>query len=144
MQRRKATEADTRNDELALSPKQLLAVDLLATGVSVTAAAEACAISRQTASEWTNRHHAFKAALNRRRQELWAESVDRARALVPKALDVLADELDGEKRLAAAIHIVKAVGMYGLPPPSGPVDPMEFEVQEKERRFGLLMRPGFG
>jgi hypothetical protein len=143
MGRRKPTECDTESDTLSLSPKQLIAVDLLATGVSVTAAAEACEISRQTASEWANHNHAFKAAVNRRRQELWAESVDRARALVPKALDVLAGELDGEKRLTAAIHIVKAVGMYGLPSPSGPIDPMEFEVQEKERRFGLLMGAGF-
>ena len=143
MQRRKATEADTQNDELSLSPKQLLAVDLLATGVSVTAAAEACEISRQTASEWANHHHAFKAALNRRRQELWAESVDRARSLVPKALDVLAGELDGEKRLTAAIHIMKAVGLHGLPSPSGPTNPDEFAAEEKEKRFGLLLH-GFG
>jgi hypothetical protein len=93
-------------------------------------------------SDWLNRHHAFRAALNRRRQELWAESADRARSLVPKALDVLAEELAGERRLTAAVHIVKAVGLYGLAAPSGPTDPEELVAGEKERQFNLLMRFG--
>jgi hypothetical protein len=129
---------------MTLSPKQELAVDLLATGASVTAAAGACGVARQTASEWLNSHNAFKAALNRRRQELWTEGADRVRSFLPRALDVLAEELDGEKRLVAAIHIVKAVGLYGMPSPSGPTDPNELEAEEKSKRFDLMLRQGFG
>ncbi len=64
MSRRKATNPDAGTDSSALSPKQALAVDLLATGATVTAAADACGVARQTASEWLNAHSGFRAALN--------------------------------------------------------------------------------
>jgi len=144
MSRQRLTKPDTANETLALSPKQELAVDLLATGATVTAAAEASGVTRQTASEWLNAHAGFRAALNRRRQELWAESTDRLRALLPKALDVLGDELAGEKRLAAAVHVVRMAGLYGLPCPAGPTDPAELEAERTERQVGLLLRRGFG
>ena len=54
MSRRKATQDDVASDEPLLSPEQELAADLLATGASVTAAAEACGVARQTVSEWLN------------------------------------------------------------------------------------------
>ena len=49
--------------------------------VAVTKAAEASGVTHQTASEWLNAHSGFRAALNQRRQELWAESADRLRSL---------------------------------------------------------------
>ena len=74
MTRRKATNTDTEHDDPTLSPRQELAGDLLATGASVTAAAEACGVARQTLSQWLNGHPVFRAALNCRRgvvQALW-------------------------------------------------------------------------
>ena len=144
MTRRKATDTDTEHDGPTLSPRQELAVDLLATGASVTAAAEACGASRQTLSQWLNGHPGFRAALNRRRQELWTEVADRARSLVPRALDVLSEELTGERRLVAAVHVMKAAGVYGLALPSGPTDPEEAETEQKEKQFDLLLRQSFG
>lgn len=85
MARQKATKPDTA-EEWTLSPQQQTAVDLLATGRTVTEAAEAVGVARQTVSEWLNQHRGFQAELNRRRQELWAASTDCLRALVPKAL----------------------------------------------------------
>jgi hypothetical protein len=144
MTRRKATNTDTENDGPTLSPRQELAVDLLVTGVSVTAAAEACGASRQTLSQWLNCHPGFRASLNRRRGELWNEVADRARSLVPRALDVLSEELTGEKRLVAAIHVMKSVGLHRLALPSGPTDPEEAEAEQKEKRLDLLLRQRFG
>lgn len=142
MSRHKATNPDTEDDATALSPKQALAVDLLATGTTVTQAAEASGVTRQTVSEWLHGHSAFRAALNCRRQELWAESADRIRALLPKALDVLGDELEGDKRLAAAVHIMRMAGLYGLPAPSGSTDPEELEADRKDKAFSLFLRQG--
>src|SRR5262245_35248049 len=139
MTRQKATESDTENNGPTLSPRQELAVDLLATGASVTAEAEACGASRQTLSQWLN-----GPSLNRRRQELWTEVADRARSLVPRALDVFSEELTGERRLAAAVHVMKAAGVYGLALPSGPTDPEEAEAEQKEKEFDLLLRQRFG
>ncbi len=144
MSRRRPTKPDTENETLMLSPKQELAVDLLATGATVTATAETSGVTRQTVSEWLNAHSGFRAALNRRRQELWAESTDRIRALLPKALDVLGDELEGDKRLAAAVHIMRMAGLYGLPAPTGSTDPEELEADRKDKAFSLSLRQGMG
>jgi peroxiredoxin len=39
---------------------------------------------------------------------------DRLRALLPKALDVIAGELEGKNPLSAAVHVLKACGAYGM------------------------------
>jgi DNA invertase Pin-like site-specific DNA recombinase len=54
----------------AVTPQQELAVDLLASGKTVTETAATIGTSRQTVSEWLNRSAAFRASLNERRQEL--------------------------------------------------------------------------
>ena len=64
-------------------------VDLLASGKSITDIATAIDVTRQTVSAWLHHHAGFQAALNSRRQELWAGMTDRLRGLLPKALDVL-------------------------------------------------------
>jgi transposase-like protein len=70
MTRRAATNPDTEADRWALNPQQEAAVALLAAGTTVTDAAEAIGVARQTVSEWLHHHHGFKAALNRRREEV--------------------------------------------------------------------------
>jgi hypothetical protein len=120
--RRNPTNPDT--SDWTLTPQQETAVDLLASGKTVTDTAAAVEVTRQTVSEWVNHHPGFQAALNRRRQELWGNMVDGLRALAPKALAVLARELESEAPLAAAIHVLKACGLYGgVPMPTGPTDP---------------------
>jgi hypothetical protein len=107
-----------------LSPQQETAVDLLASGKTVTDTAQAIEVTRQTVSEWLNHHPGFQAALNQRRQELWAEITEGLRALLPRAVVVLAQALEGEEALAAAIHVLKCCGLYGtLLAPGGPTDP---------------------
>ena len=100
MARQKPTNPDT--PDWTLTPQQETAVDLLASGKTVTDTAAAVEVTRQTVSEWLNHHPGFQAALNSRRQELWAGMTDALRNLLPQAVEVLKHELEGEARLQAA------------------------------------------
>lgn len=104
----------TKTDEL--SAQQLTAVDMLATGASITATSEAVSMTRQTVSEWANRDARFRAALNRRRAELWMEQRDRVRALLPKAVERIerAFEADDGDSLRAALQLLKLAGLGEL------------------------------
>jgi hypothetical protein len=126
MARRKPTNPDA--PIWTLTPQQAAAVDLLASGKNLQDTADAIDVTRQTVSDWVNHHPGFQAALNRRRQELWDGMADRLRGLLPKALDVLAQALEDETPLPAAVHILKACGLYGLPQPDGPTDPEEIAI----------------
>jgi len=66
----------------------------------------------------------FQAALNVRRAEIWGAAADRLRALLPKALDVLAKTLDDDKspdQFKAASTLLKMAGIAPTAP--GPIDP---------------------
>jgi hypothetical protein len=140
MARQKPTNPDT--PDWTLTPQQETAVDLLASGKTVTDTATAVEVTRQTVSEWLNHHPGFQAALNGRRQELWAGMTDRLRGLLPKALDVLTQELEGETPLPAAVHVLKACGLYGAPAPRGPTEPEDAAIavqrRHKDRMFASL------
>ena len=103
MARQKTTNPDT--PDWPLTPQQETTLDLLASGKTVTDTAAAIEVTRQTVSEWRHHHPGFQAALNSRRQELWVGMTDTLRGLLPKALDVLKSELDGQTPLPAAVHV---------------------------------------
>jgi hypothetical protein len=132
MARHKPTHPDTV--DWTLSPQQETAVDLLASGKTVTDTAAAIEVTRQTVSEWLNHHPGFQAALNSRRQELWEGMTDTLRGLLPKALDVLKRELEGESSLPAAVHVLKACGLYGMLPPRGPTGVEDAVLAEQQRQ----------
>jgi len=91
-------------------------------------------VTRQTVREWFNHHPGFQAALNSRRQELWEEMTDTLRGLLPKALDMLARELEGETPLPASMYVLKACGLYGMLPPRGPTEREDALLAEQERQ----------
>jgi len=128
-----ATKADN-GDKLKLTPQQELAVDLLATGKTITETAEAVEVARQTVSEWLNHNSAFQAGLNYRRQELWRANTNRLRSLIPKALDVLEREIEGKNSLKAAVCILKAAGLEHVGAPRGATtaELVEHEWQQAE------------
>ena len=138
MPRQKPTNPDT--PDWTLTPQQETAVDLLASGKTVTDTAQAIEVTRQTVSEWLNHHPGFQATLNSRRRELWEGMTDTLRGLLPKALDVLARELAGETPLPAAVHVLKACGLYGMLPPRGPTE-VEDAVLAEQQRQGERRRP---
>jgi hypothetical protein len=106
----KATKPDITRHTLTLA--QLNAVDLLVVGKTDQEAAEAVGVTRQTINGWRNANPWFQAALNARRQDLWGVSVDQLRALLPRAVAVLAEELDGgNDRVGVALSILRLGGV---------------------------------
>ena len=102
-----------------LNDKQLKAIDLIISGKTDPQIAKSLAISRQTICRWRNHHPAFIAELNSRREALLSASADRLRRLTTNAIDVLEEEIDSYQgapyRQRAAVHILRAVGLYGKP-----------------------------
>ncbi len=99
-----------------LTVQQQNAIDLLIQGQSDREVAEAVGVARQTVTTWRNSNADFVAELNRRRQEVWGGQVEQLRQLVAKAVQVLAEDLEDDDkalRQRAAIHILRAVGLYG-------------------------------
>jgi len=113
-----------RNRQVELSIEQENAIELLITGKSDREVAEVCGLSRQTVNDWKNNNARFIAELNRRRAALWESDLDWLRSLVSSSISILAEDLQGENKKArreAAIHILRAVGIYGSKcQPNGP------------------------
>ena len=106
-----------------LSEQQLNAVEYILQGMSDRVVAEKCNVTRQTIWEWRNRDPLFIAALNQRRQEVWAGSRERLKNLATKALDVFERSLDNEDpkiQLVAAQTILKRVIPDNITSPTGP------------------------
>ena len=122
MARRNMTDSDDRRP---LSEPQLTAIELLVAGRNLTAVAAEIDATRQTVSTWYNRDPEFRAALNQRRQQMRAELHDHLRALAPAAAEALEQELRGPNRLQAAVHLLRAAGMYGTEQAEGPTDAEE-------------------
>ena len=133
-----ATEGD---EDRHLSPKKEKALELLLAGKTVTQAAKEIRVSRQTLSDWKNHDPIFIAELNRRRGELWDAARERLRGLLSQAVDVLEEDLtsaeDRRLRQQAAVHILKALGIYGKEnfQPLGPATPEAVEKAREEREF---------
>ena len=125
----------TKRDETRrtkLSVKQERAIDMLLGGSTVSEVAKVLGTARQTISGWRNRNPDFMAELVARRTELRDAHVDQITTLVPRAIDVVSNKVE-EGSLPAAIHALRAVGLYGgNGRPLGPVDAEEVRVQLEE------------
>lgn len=106
----------------ALTPEQLTAIDLLTSGKNDTETAQAVNVTRQTVWAWRNDNYDFIAELNRRRADIWNSQTEKLRTLASQALGVLGDDLvnsdDPKLRQAAAVHILRAAGRYGVTDPA--------------------------
>ena len=88
-----ATKCDTALQRAGLTVAQENAIDALAAGKKDGETAALVGVNRVTVARWRLYSPHFQAALNERRQAIWAASLDKLRALVPLALDAVADEL---------------------------------------------------
>ena len=98
-----------RQHKRGLTMPQLNAIDLLAGGKTDKETAELLNLSRTCVTKWRLYDPVFQAALNHRRGEVWAAGTDRLRSLIPKALDTLAEVLEGGNasgRIKAAVAIL--------------------------------------
>jgi hypothetical protein len=104
------TKPDISRRELSVA--QLNAIDLLVVGKTDQETAEAVGVTRQTVNGWRNKDPWFQAELNRRRQEVWGTAVDSLRALLPRAIAVLAHVLHSpEDHPAVALSVLKLAGL---------------------------------
>jgi hypothetical protein len=111
---------------------QLDAIDLLAAGKSDKEAAEALNLPPTRVTRWRRYDPVFQAALNARRADVWAAGIDRLRALVPEALDALAEELhkgEGPAKVKAAVAILRLAQLPGGGQGLGPTDADEIVRQ---------------
>ena len=126
-----ATKQQARRVE-PLTEQQAQAAALVAEGIALDDVAATIGEHTATVSEWREDNPAFIAEVNRRRQEAWRQAQDRLRALVPKALDALAEAVEAGD-LKASFEVLKAVGIYGkVPAPGGETDPELLQVQQAE------------
>ena len=121
-----------------LTLAQLNAADLLAAGKNDTETADAAGLNRVTVTRWRLYSPEFRAALADRRAAVWGAAADRLRALLPQAIDALADALqesDTPDRVNVALAVLKLAGPIPLVP-VGPTDPDEIVrgVVEEERQ----------
>ena len=73
----------------------------------------------------------LQAELNRRRKEVWSASVDRMRALLPKAFDVIERAID-EGSYQAALALIKLAGLDGVAGEIGADDAKEIIKEQKK------------
>jgi hypothetical protein len=139
MAKRNLTNPNTTPD-WSLSQQQQTAVALVVTGKNIQETADAIGVQRPTVSQWLNHDPAFIAAVNARRQELWDGLVDELRGMLPRAMQVLKQELEGEAPLQAAVQILKAAGFYGsVGRPTGPTTPADVDLENRQRASERLM-----
>jgi len=107
-------------DENELSKKQLLVISNYLSAPTIDEACERSNISRATFYNWLKDEN-FKKLLDRKRQELITHALDRLKASVSKAIDVLQELMkannDNVKRLAARDVLqfsLKAIEIFTL------------------------------
>jgi hypothetical protein len=120
--------------EQGLTIEQLNAIDILITGKSDQAVADAIGVSRPTVTSWRLYDPHFQAELNRRRKEVWGASVDRMRTLLPKAFDTLERAID-EGSYRAALELIKLAGLDGV---AGVIGTDDAEKIIKEQKKAAL------
>lgn len=132
-----ATQCYARLHGDGLTVTQLSAVDLLAAGKNDTEAANELKLNRVTVTRWRLYSPTFQAALNVRRAEVWGSAADRLRALVPKAVGVLAEALESgelDLRYGAALDLLKLAG------PLPALEAQPFDADEIVRSMVLQRR----
>jgi hypothetical protein len=114
-----------------LSPQQLLAVEQLAIGATVTCAAEAAGVSRETVHRWSREDFTFQAALNRARRDLQDAIERRLLAVAERAMANVADAVE-DGNLNVSLSLLKGLGVLGgTSPRPGSDDPQELAEQAR-------------
>ena len=120
-----------------LTPQQETAIDLILAGKNDREVAESIGKSRSTINVWRNQDPLFMATLNDRRQQVRGSQLSRLNTLVSDAVDVLQDGLHDEDikvRIVAAVHILKAAGVYGAEAPgTQETDPAEIAADHEAK-----------
>jgi hypothetical protein len=109
-----------------LSEQQLNAIEILVLGHSDSYVANKIKSHRTTITRWRLYNPYFRAALSRRRHEIWGASADRFRKTITQALSVLIHQMKSEDPKTshrAARTILSLAASKKLNPPDDPQDP---------------------
>ena len=93
-----------------LSPQQQRAIEQLLMGSTVTGAAEAAGVSRQTVSGWWNGHQAFQAELSERRAQALRDAQQQLEEAALLAVEVLS-ELARDPAVPASVRVRASVAI---------------------------------
>jgi hypothetical protein len=135
-------DADPELDRV-LTPAQLAAVEVLAAGGTVAAAA-AAGVARRVAAGWRTDDPVFLGELNARKQDRLDLVQGRLRGLAEKAIEALArmiedDGLPGAVRLRAIQLVLAASGGLGKADEIGPCEPAAAKRAISRRRMEELL-----
>ena len=120
-----------------LSEPQITALKVLIRGESVTAAARAAGVTRQTASHWKHHDPKFIAHLNAARHDLLTEYEDRIRRMSVASLDVLEERIaKGDEKAAIAL-----LNLAGKLPKPGKTDPRAIAEDKLFEELASSYRP---
>jgi hypothetical protein len=134
----------SQNSTELLSPAQTKAMAALLSGKSVTAAAEAAGVGRETLHRWLREDPAFQAAVGSGKAELLDAARAELRAMASEAVGTLRDLMSPNAppaiRLKAASAILEMLGA-DQPEPVGPTTIEEAEAANKQRDFLDALSP---
>ena len=120
-----------------LSPQQVVAVEQLSIGATVTYAAEAAGVSRETVHRWSREDFAFKAAVNGARRDLQDAMERRLLAIAERAMANVAEAVENAN-LNVSVTLLKGLGVLaGTSPRPGSDDP---QVLAEQARFAEEMQ----
>jgi transposase-like protein len=114
--------------ELALSPAQFVAIDLMLQGSTMVAAARSAGVTRKTLYRWLHHDPKFQAAYNAWQLDALTSARSRLLAMTDDAVNTLAARVKTDGRLA--FSLLKSLGTLDRPTP-GSTDPEEIEVQRQ-------------
>ena len=109
-----------------LTPDQAAALELLLSGQTITAAAAAVGVARETVSRWRNDDPTFQAAFNAAIQSAYEANQKKLIDARAKALDLLAELVDSEDQ-AIAFKAAMALLRVDVPQPKGRTNPADLE-----------------
>jgi hypothetical protein len=112
-----------------LTPDQAAALDLLLSGQTITAAAAAVGVTRETVSRWRNSDPAFQAGYNAALQSAYDATTARLLDARGKALDRLAALVDHADP-AIALKAAGALLRVGVDRPGGDTSPAGVERRQ--------------
>lgn len=131
------------SEEVAIIPADLptnqqQALELVIAGKKDQEVADTVGVTRETVCRWRHQPE-FRAVLNKYQTLMQQVAYDRLRALVNEALEGLADALADENpriKIQAAVHILKAAGLYskGLPA-VGPTTAEAVKAREAQKEL---------
>jgi len=98
------------DDSRHLTPQQQRAIERLLLGATITEAAQAAGVSRQTVSEWSNHHWPFQSELSERRAQALRDVQQRLEEAALMAVEVLA-QIAADPAQPAGVRIKASVAI---------------------------------